>query len=256
LGLADKLCHLLSIARGTRVNWIFYTALNIKGGLIYSEHQPRITRPYTPNSPIHPEGIEDTKSFVEVAYKGYDEIDSIYQGNRIVNLYTQTRLESAFIETRGLILVSLVDHILGVFAKGKEHETIMDPQLFSGRNKKKLRRRIGDVVQEIFPDLDKNQIKEMKYKTAGFNYRSLNSKFTDIINEYDAPINDEEVRAFVKIRNDLVHQATFTENEAASEYFQILNMLDRLLLSMLGYEGYYLNVTNNEREPLKPDLTA
>jgi hypothetical protein len=72
---------------------------------------------------------------------------------------------------------------------------------------------------------------------------------------FDLKVSDEDVQTFVRSRNALVHRGRFActlpvEDEQSNahvfsghvdEWLFMVNMLDRVFLRMLGYDGPYLN---------------
>ncbi len=60
-------------------------------------------------------------------------------------------------------------------------------------------------------------------------------------------LDGAEIDAFIQSRNSLAHEFGFHTEDAEGEYFHILNLLRRLLLSILDYQFEYYEVTKGER---------
>ena len=88
--------------------------------------------------------------------------------------------------------------------------------------------------------------------------------------DFQIPISESDISDFKASRDRLVHYAEFaTQNPAsnlnwrqATAFQNLLNpavtelqwmtyFMDRLLLSMLGYQGYFINAVTFEREELR-----
>ncbi len=75
---------------------------------------------------------------------------------------------------------------------------------------------------------------------------SFESRLKHLLNTYGVCYKSKEARLFARSRNSIAHEFQFmTENGmgAKEEYFRNLNLFHRLLLRMLGYEFYYIDVT-------------
>jgi hypothetical protein len=66
--------------------------------------------------------------------------------------------------------------------------------------------------------------------------------------EYKTNVFDEYITVFVNSRNLLAHTLGFSGSDYVAECMAMVHFVDRMLLSMLGYEGYYINWTNRIRE--------
>jgi len=191
LQLVDTLCALLSIAKGKKINWIFYDVFDANQNLVFTEHQPRITVLYTGVELIDHMPPENVPNFLGTCYPHYVALDSLYHFNRIVNAFVDVR-SRGFLETRCLALFSLIEYLV------------------------------------------------RKTSTSG----SLRQMLEATIKKYKAPISDTEVTSYIKTRNSLVHEMSFVTSDSRAEYFQVVHLLDKLVLCILGYDSYYINITN------------
>jgi hypothetical protein len=244
----DNLCKLLTLARGTLVSWLYLDVLSPHGGILYTVHRPAVTRPYVTDALIDPRVPKDTKIFVEAVYERYVELDPIYQLTKVIHTYVDVR-SSGFLETRGLALVVLTEYLAGIFAKQTSRETIVDDQTFKERQEQ-LEAKIHQLVSEVFPDIKSDQAQAMAAKAKGFNYRSLRSKLGKLRKQFKVPITEEEIEKFVETRNSLAHTMVFRTDDYVAEFRWMVNLLDKILLRMLGYSGHYINALTNERELL------
>ena len=78
--------------------------------------------------------------------------------------------------------------------------------------------------------------------------KELRQRLKETFTHFKAPISDNEISAYIKTRNNLVHEMQFVTNNPFSEYQQVVHLLDKLLLRILGYDGYYINIENLPHE--------
>ena len=111
--IIDNLSYLLSVARGTKIQWIYYNLYNNEGKLISRTHFSRITRPYCPLPVIDPsiEGRNETKDFIENAYPIYLKKREAYNlDHGFIDVYLEGKAEDNFLQTRGVKLaVAIVE---------------------------------------------------------------------------------------------------------------------------------------------------
>jgi hypothetical protein len=195
----DNLCHLLSIASGTLVSWIFCEVFDAAGGRIYVEHRPSITRNFVLQSLIDPRQTTEIKVFVEKTYDNYVQLLGVYRMIQVVHAFTEAHGNN-FLDTRGLIISSLVEYLTG----------------------------------------EKFTIKKGTFK----------ARVEQFCVNHAVPVTALERNEFVKNRNFLVHDAAFSSPNEYGEFVKMMHFLDRIILRLLGYSGFYLNCTNWERETI------
>ncbi len=244
----NRLCKLLSVARGTLVSWLYYDIVSPEGAIIYSEHFPAITRSYAGGPLIEDVLSEDTQRFIETAYSKYLELDPAYQLNRVIHAWVDIRSDS-FLETRALALISLIEYLSGKFASISGRATVIDENIFE-QYREDIERGVRQLLTTVIPNLSANNAATMAAKSRSFNYRSLRSKLTSLLRHFDVPISNDEIGDFVETRNRLVHYMEFRTENPTAEFFQMVHLVDRLLLKMLGYSGQYVNTTTFERDNL------
>jgi hypothetical protein len=74
-----------------------------------------------------------------------------------------------------------------------------------------------------------------------FTFRSI---LETMLHEYNIVMTDVDLDRFIKIRNSLVHKASFLTDNYWDEYCFLLGVLDRIFLKMLNYNGSFLDITN------------
>lgn len=244
------LCLLLSLARGTLITWLYYDVVHSEGEVIATIHKHPKTREYTGSMPVIDSRLpNDIKQFVETTYTRTKELDPTYNFRLIVHSYIEVR-GNAFLEIRMLALSSLIDLIVTTHSGEAGYETITDPSEFEAKEKE-LEAQTRKLIRAIFPNLNHDKVNSMAAKTKGFNYPSFKGKIKRFSREYEVPLQRNEITDFVDTRNKLVHSMKFRTDNPANEYFAAVHLLDRMLLCLLEYEGYYIDVTSFARKPLR-----
>ena len=261
LEVANDLSLLLSIARGRFVNWIYYTAVDADGNTAFVDHQDRYVRPWPRRSLvlIDHRHLEDTTNFLESSYpklqnlkqelnRDPDEDEAL----KLVHAYLDART-AGFLQTGGLAAVSLLDFLRGHWLE-RQGRLYLIPERTFNKRKEKLREEVRNVLlPKVFPDEAKETLKLMSSHVFGFNWRPMSVSYREFFASdwVGIPMEEDDIRRFLTTRNELVHRADFSSADRegrAREYFEIINLLDKVMLALLGYGGYYINCTNFKRE--------
>lgn len=261
--LVDNLCYILSVAYGTKINWVYRDIYSLDGLLLRRLHSRRVTKPYTPLSIIDPRNPHETRAFIEQVYPVYINKKNPYRLHRgTIDAYLDAKQEADFLEMRGLKMVVAMEmtvwhigRLLGIneeiLDKDKSEfrklriklERLIKSEILQGSNSKMKRRR--DLVYSKIPELKRRSFRDMVKEIISPDHISL-------------PLSDDELELFVRSRNSLVHKGDFYCNTAnnrdrvtcppqqtpADEYFFLTNILDRMFLKILGYRGIYIDCSH------------
>lgn len=230
--LAGNVCELLSYAKGTCINWIYYETLDEKNDLISAFHQNRITRPYG-NLKILDDGDGgNLASLIEGTYDKYVSLKPCYKLNQIIQTIVEAKLGGSFLELRGLLIASAVDVLRGRWAEIHCRTSIVDDSRFKGQRKKN-EGLIAKCAKKKF-DATENQQRQMKEKVSELNRPSFRTILDEMLGEYGGSrLQNHPMKEFIKIRNNLVHKAYLER----SDFWKLLYFADRLLLIMLGHSA-------------------
>ncbi|MBI4002976.1 MAG: hypothetical protein HY348_14495 [Nitrospira defluvii] len=122
----DDLCYLMSVARGTTIQWIYCNHYNAADECIMRTHSPRITKPFSPSSIIDPrvDGRHETRAFLEQGYGVYVSKRDSYGLNRgTIAAYLDAKAEQDYLETRGAKLAVAMEMLKAVFLARIIHES-------------------------------------------------------------------------------------------------------------------------------------
>lgn len=258
--IVENLCYLLSVARGTKVQWIYRDLRNGAGKPIQRTHCSRITKPFCPLPIIdpRPEGRDETKTFIEQSYPVYVEKRDDWRLNRgAIDAYLDARMEQDYLQMRGVKLVVAMEMLKSVFLDLPDspvREYVINETDFE-----KLIPSIKAELDKIFVDNNINRsYREAIYsakKVEGLNRRSFRHILGKLCKHIGLQVTEEDIEHFITCRNKLIHRGRFyceiakpEEREKceplpspADEYFFLLNFLDRIFLKLLGFSGQYIN---------------
>ena len=100
------------------------------------------------------------------------------------------------------------------------------------------------ILFSIVDALSKKDSTEKKFRRRLENLRKM----------YKICLDDSEIDAFIKSRNNLVHELSFLTSQGKAEYYSDWNMLRRILLSILDYRSEYNELTQGESNLRKTTL--
>ncbi len=258
--LAERLCRLLTIARGTIVAWLYFDVLSSEGDVIYTEHIPSVTTSFSSGLQVIERGSHmDTKAFIETAYNHLDVITKSYSLNLIARRHADARSNIGSMEFRALGLVQLVEYLVGTFARESDREWIIDYDEFIN-SEDKLESGLREVIEDTFPNMNRNAKRKMLAHIKGLNRVPFEHNLSKMCSVLRIPLENNEVHEFKKTRDSLVHTAYFGDREevenyrdcAWERYCQAVHLVDKILLGMFGYEGQYFNCSNLQYEMFKP----
>jgi len=255
----DNLCYILSVAGGTKINWIYRGVYSSDGSLLRRLHAARVTKPYAPLSIIDPRNPHETKAFIEKVYPVYiNKKDSYRLDSGMIDAYLDAKQEADFLEMRGLKMVvameMIVWHIATVLGMS---EKILDESEF-----KKLRTKLKHLIKSEI--LQGSQMKKNRCLVYSKIPELKRCSFRDMLRKIispeniDLPLPDDELELFIRCRNALVHKGDFycntannrdrvacpPKSTAVGEYFFLVNVLDRMFLKILEYRGTYIDCSH------------
>jgi hypothetical protein len=254
--IANAICDLLSIARGTKVAWIQEELLSTAGERTHLNHSNRITKPFTALAPIDPARIGGTPEFLEMSYPVYRERRERYRlDHGTIDSVLDAKVQTDFLETRGaklaVALESLKQNVLIQHDPAVEYH--ISPELFSTAVQE-LSEAMRDIL--LHRDVSKNAATAMASpeRLLSLNRRSFSYLLRKTAKEIGLKVAPTDVELFVRCRNSLVHRGEFYTASATpaereevppkatkvEEYFFLLSFVDAFLLRLVGYSGPYL----------------
>jgi hypothetical protein len=267
--IISDVCTVLSVGLGTKVNWISRNLLGTDGAVNGQYLAANITRPYAPMGPVSLRFRDDgtTTRFVETAYHAYLDHPLRPQLAAFLDAYVDAKSEIDYLEFRGVKLAVALE-LLKALLKSESAST---PFIVAGvfnAIKQELRFPIEKILEshkELSPD-QRTRILRNALSRPG---KSFREQLRDLFSDMNFGLHDKEIGMFIDSRNSLIHQGRFytaslNANErnrdsaftsVSDEFFFMMNLLDRVTLTLLGYNGQYIDwrIPEESRERLVDD---
>jgi len=234
--LANKVCWLFSLAQGRGVHWVCCESMS-EGQLVERCHQPSLLLPPTGPQLIPLREHKDIDDYVAQCLVSYDEKEQTWKVSELIDVYVRAVASSSFAESKGLMLAVLMDIMQGIYLKavGKEH--LIDNEI-SQEKLLTLKEGVGKCLEGLFPD-DSARAEIGRYVQI-----SQRPFFSDTVaamcESLGLRVPEDEVRRFVRQRNELTHCYRFFGNDAPDKICdEMMSLVSKIILAMLGYNGYY-----------------
>ncbi len=119
--VVNVLCYLLSVARGTKIQYIFCDQYDASVHLISRSHYSNVTKAYSPLPIIEPSVWNETKEFIESAYPVYTAKREAYRLERgTIDAYLDAKAEHDYLEMRAIKLAVAMGMLREVFLNRAE----------------------------------------------------------------------------------------------------------------------------------------
>lgn len=250
---ADDVCLLLSIALGTRVQWISMTEWTDSSEWTAKNLYSRITKRYGVLAALDPRGnaVEDfarrlgDRSSLEAR-------QGVGLTSAATDTYLDAKAEGDFLQVRALKLVIAIEMLKAAFQKVSGVPSLAMP----GEEFEKLRPALQKGVKGAIRGATTAAERGVMYENlGGLNRLPFPTQIRRLCAAVGLPLAEGDVRRFVLSRNKLVHEGYFycesaTELERTElvplgtpveEWFWLLHFVDRVFLRAIGYEGEYID---------------
>jgi hypothetical protein len=269
-GIVGRLCHVLSVARGTRIVWVYRYAYDSEGRLAAMYHFSAWVGRYSSLS-VFDDGaahMQDVKRFIETAYVVFCDRKDVFElGSNLIESYLAAKAEGDLLERRGVKLAVALEVLRHLFLRQAHcpvQEFILPGPRFEKIAEKSLRPAFREVLGE--KQVDEGDIRAICEKLRELNRTSFAVVLRSLFDSVGFSPAEAETRLFLRERNTLVHTGHFyrykaedrsvvffTHDDASADideddsawkkagYFFMINFMDRLFLRFFGYTGKYLN---------------
>jgi hypothetical protein len=224
---------------------------------------------------------KDIEEYLKQTYKNYQVIKEEKIWNLVVAIrhYTNTLSSESYIDLKALNLVALIEYVVGRFSEQEKTSRVFEEASFTEAKKQELRRDfvnsllkqfsnedlvVNDYISSVKKHSKKGTIKVVVDQIAssiveGLNGRGFPWSLDRLLNNLKLATSTGEIEVFVKMRNKLVHEARFLNEGEFKEmgipfesetlqFLRIVSLTSRIMLAILGYEGYFYNGQDHARE--------
>jgi hypothetical protein len=278
--ILHDICLLLSLAKGCRIQWLYWDAYSADNTLIRSRHWHGWSSPFSNWFIIFKMPPQDISEYLSQVFEPYQDVqkEGIWRFDQAITHFVDTVSSENMLELKSINLVVLTDYLTQLFAKHKKMNYFIERGSFADK-KENLQDAVRKLLKDVFSqqDLVENEyllekkkgvkktskkkelnniifdqtVQEMGNVIECLNSRSFKSLLRRLQKDYlNLKVDAEELDLFVKIRNKLVHEASFLDKDdfidmkipyedPPKQYFRILSLTSRILLAILKYRGYY-----------------
>ena len=250
------LCDVMSIALGTRVQWIYYFACNLEGKIVSWNHLPKITKPcYFTEIIYH----RDLKNFLESSYEALAEKSNLLRygeeaAKPLINAYLDAKAENDYLEGRGIKLAVVTEMLKNSLLESEpELEYIINEDDF-----KELQPTLKTAFKGVFKQsTDPNSRCKFYNNIEGINRTPFKEILHRLCKKINLQVTDDYLQSVVDSRNKLIHEGKFLcESDSKKkkytnikeytqfkdpehEYYFLMNFVDQCFLKLLHYKGHY-----------------
>jgi len=241
----DTLCDVMTVARGTLVNWISFDVITSESELPYSRYRNSVTRDFSEIELINNSDPQNTKSFIEKGFSRCQEIAPDFQIRQIARAFTETR-GGPFIESRSLLIGVLVEYIASVRARLDNRTFFLNDGSFESKWDA-FKAEILTTLKLTYPQITKNYLSVMVSNLKGLNHRPFSWKLNDLAIWLGINFEKGEIERFIETRNKLAHEGRFPETGIPAEHYQRMqHLIDRVILRLFDYHGPYYDFEHRE----------
>jgi hypothetical protein len=254
--IVSNLCYVLSVAAGTKIQWIYYCEYSSLNQPVRRVHAARVTKRYTSLPVIDADdGHYNFQTFVERAYPAYVEKRGAFRLDRgTIDAYLDARAAGDYLETRGVKLAIALETLKSVLLGQPDisFSRFVIPERTFAQMRSKFQDALSPILKE--QEIEREARASIYGNLLELNHTSFGRLIEQLCAYIDLIVEPADIKLFVACRNKLVHEGRFyctaaTRREIEScqplaspllEYMFLVNFLDRIFLKLLGYGGPYI----------------
>jgi hypothetical protein len=261
---ATDLCYLLSLACGTKVQWISRVGYSTDGTDLHHHHSSRVTKNYCALPVIDPREPRDIEAFLATVIARYlTEKDRWDLSTGLLDAYLDAKAEGDYLELRGVKVAVAMEMLKDAFIAATGQRVYAVPKAAFEDIEGDLRAAVRSVLLQR--EWSSSQRATVYANLPALNRLPFHEHVTALCKKLGLILPAGEVKLFVRCRDSLIHRGRFYTETAdeeqrrsvephptkAKEYFWLVSMLDRLFLRIVGYEGPYIDWSDIEKPKRK-----
>ncbi len=199
--------------------------------------------------------MQDWIKFINTAFPLYEtwincfgEISGIPRINAAIDVFTDARIYTDFIQTKGIKLAVTMEMIKEMFKAAWMSESKIIKGNESKNMEKEIKATLRPILSRYLPEAETENALGKIYQINKVSFEAILIKGFEKINFTPDP---SELKLFIKNRDSLVHQGRFYSETAREEdkeqcmplnnygedYIFVSNFLTDVFLAIFGYEG-------------------
>jgi hypothetical protein len=255
----------LSVAKGTRVQWIYRHLADENWHALSTQHIGRIVANYSVAQVIG-SATDDgptMQHFIETAYPAYVTKRRPYELDRgVLDAYLDAKADSDFLNMKALKLVITMEMLAHAHLRAthaEEFEMILSPSELQA-----CRAALKAAVKEVLRSnsVDASRAGRIGNRVTELSRRPFDEILERLFSGLGLEITREDREAFASCRNSLAHDGQFWSSETPpdprchfrnqwEEYFFLESMANRAMLRLLDYNGPYLDWRLDGNRPVE-----
>ena len=242
--MMDAVCTLLSLAKGSKVRWLYSKVIDQDGELASMRILSKPSRFWVPGvALIGGVTAKQLKEFVGNSYGPYLEEQERFNLPVAIGYYLASKSEMEWNTTFLLACIAL-ETLVGNFAQHAlqgDLRYIVPREDFGERSAlASLKNSLKEALRQAYPGLSDDQVDDALVKVPELNYRSFRRLVKRMLNELGIEHDDLQ---FIELRGTVVHTGTLGRSfsETFGHYSNLICLLDKIFLRILRYEGEYLD---------------
>jgi hypothetical protein len=254
--IVGNLCYVLSVAAGTKIQWIYYCEYGPLNQPVRRVHAARVTKRYNSLPVVDADdGQYNFQTFVERAYPAYVEKRSAFRLDRgAIDAYLDAKAVGDYLETRGVKLAIALETLKSILLDQLDIgvSRFVIPERTFARMRSKLQDALSPILKE--QRIEREARASIYGNLLELNHTSFGRLIEQLCACIDLIVEPDDIKLFVECRNKLVHEGRFYCTAATSreiercqplaspllEYMFLVNFLDRIFLKLLDYDGPYI----------------
>lgn len=237
----QDLLWLLSYSQKTLLSKFYTKFMDDNGNQLLIIYHCNKKYPYSGSSFIDARhlGNKDIETFVETTFEKYQKYKASLKLDVIFDIICQAELAKV-LESSYLLLICALDLILTTYITENKIDVPHDSIFIENR-----KNCVKNIVRSKGYDLSEDLVEEIVLKLS---HKTFKNKLKTVINALNLSYSDDEINRIRDNRNKIVHELRFNDyNQPIKDYHALKLLLDRIILKILGYDGYVLNYTNEYR---------
>ena len=242
--MMDAICTLLSLAKGSRVTWLYSRVMDQDGALASMRIVSKLSPFWVPGvALVGGTTAKELKEFVSHSYGAYLEEKESFNLPVAIGYYLASKSQIEW-NTRFLLACIALETLVWNFAEdGAQGDLryVVPREDFEERDTlANLKSSLEEVLRQTFPDLTDDQVDDALVKVQELNRRSLRRLVKRMLAQLDIEHDD---LSFIALRGRVVHTGTLGKSfhETFGHYSNLISLLDKIFLRILHYEGKYLD---------------
>lgn len=237
----DSSVYLLRLVTGNRVSWYSGDALDDRSGeIVESIYNSCVTSPYTNTmrfAPLRPsQGPKvDFGALTHAFYQDHDHLVDTQKLKDLIDYFSSACDDLAYLEIRGLMASTLTDLLAATYARSTGTDEVVEEEELHNEVLPLVRSALGSI------DISQHIRDQLAIYLQGAYRTTFRQRLRRLANERNVPLESEDLKHIVQIRDSLVHNGTYPSDHERelwlNDYRSMMWTNFAIFCRLLGYNG-------------------